>query len=42
MEKNIHELTIVELESLDAPGWGDFWSGVAVGVGVGALVVIAT
>ena len=42
MENNIHELSIVELESLDAPGWGDFWSGVAVGIGVGAIAVIAT
>jgi len=31
--------TIVELDSLDAPGWG-FWGGVAVGIGIG--VIIAT
>ena len=42
MEMMTAEQPLVELESLDAPGWGDFWSGVAVGIGVGAIVVIAT
>jgi len=32
--------SMVELESLDAPSWGDFWTGVGVGIAVG--VIIAT
>jgi len=31
--------SIVELESLDAPGWGaTFWTGVGVGFGIGIVV----
>lgn len=39
MENNYLSGAMVELDSLDAPGWG-FWSGVGVGVGIG--IIIAT
>jgi hypothetical protein len=37
------ELAIEDLESLEAPDfWGDFWTGVGIGVGLVALGVAAT
>ncbi len=37
------DLGIEDLESLEAPDyWGDFWTGVAVGVGLVALGVAVT
>jgi hypothetical protein len=37
------DLGIEELESLEAPDfWGDFWTGVGIGVGLVALGVAAT
>jgi hypothetical protein len=37
------ELGIEDLESLEAPDfWGDFWTGVGIGVGLVALGVAAT
>jgi hypothetical protein len=40
MEMMTAEQPLVELESLDAPGWGAaFWTGVGVGVAVGVVVL---
>ena len=37
-----NDLSIVELESLDAPSWGEFWAGAA-GFAIGvSIVAIAT
>ena len=37
------ELGIEDLESLEAPDfWGDFWTGVGIGVGLVALGVVVT
>jgi len=37
------DLGIEDLESLEAPDfWGDFWTGVGIGVGLVALGLVAT